>query len=154
MQLPVVKKNGGARPGAGRKPGSKTSKTKLLAEAALAEGVTPIDVMLKNMRYYDERAEDFDKKLSEVAVLMTPQVIAAGGEKVMDLLRLVQKIGEFRMKAQACAVDAAPYAHPRLAAMAIKVTSGDSKKPPAEITRAMTPQLAADAYAMLNGEDD
>ena len=33
------------------------------------------------MRYYDERAEDFDKKLAQVAEMMTAEEIAAGGER-------------------------------------------------------------------------
>lgn len=158
-KLPSPKKSGrgGARPGAGRKPGSGVEKkygTVLEAlERPEMEGLTPITVMLDNMKYYHDRANDFDAKLSEVAEIMTPQQIAAGGEEVIELLKLVAKIGEFRMKAQECAVDAAPYVHPRLAAMAVKVSTGDSKKPPPEITKQMTPQLAADAYAQLLAED-
>lgn len=144
---------GGARPGSGRKPGSQTKKTQIIAEQARDAGVTPIDVMLGNMRYYHDRAEDFDKKLEQIAEVMTPQQIAAGGEQVMNVLRLVAKIGEFRMKAQECAVDAAPYVHPRLAALAIKVESGNSKRPSTEITKAMSPQLAAEAYQALLAED-
>lgn len=51
---------GGARPGAGRKPGGKSEKTKqreALAADALAQGMSPLEVMLKAMR---ERVEDGD----------------------------------------------------------------------------------------------
>lgn len=41
---------GGARPGAGRKQGSITTKTREIAEAALAEGLTPLDYMLGILR--------------------------------------------------------------------------------------------------------
>lgn len=41
---------GGRRPGAGRKPGSVTRKTREIAERAAAEGVTPLEVMLADMR--------------------------------------------------------------------------------------------------------
>jgi hypothetical protein len=46
---------GGARPGAGRKKGSATAKTREIADRAAAEGVTPLEFMLKVMR--DETAE-------------------------------------------------------------------------------------------------
>jgi hypothetical protein len=41
---------GGARKGAGRKPGSATKKTREIADRAAHEGVTPLDVMLQAMR--------------------------------------------------------------------------------------------------------
>jgi hypothetical protein len=46
-------RRGGRRPGAGRKPGVPAQKTiarRLIAEQAAAKGVTPLDVMLNNMR--------------------------------------------------------------------------------------------------------
>jgi hypothetical protein len=43
-------KRGGARPGAGRKPGSVTQKTRTIAEAAMTSGITPLEVMLIDMR--------------------------------------------------------------------------------------------------------
>lgn len=41
---------GGARKGAGRKPGSATKKTRAIAEAAMADGITPLEYMLAVMR--------------------------------------------------------------------------------------------------------
>ena len=46
---------GGKRPGAGRKPGSVTKKTREIADAAIREGLTPLEYMLKLMR--DESQE-------------------------------------------------------------------------------------------------
>ncbi|MET3409480.1 hypothetical protein [Methylobacterium sp. 1030] len=43
---------GGRRPGAGRKPGSATTKTREIAERAIAEGITPLEVMLTAMRHH------------------------------------------------------------------------------------------------------
>jgi hypothetical protein len=40
----------GARKGAGRKAGSLTIKTRAIAEQAVAEGITPLEVMLRAMR--------------------------------------------------------------------------------------------------------
>ena len=43
---------GGARKGAGRKPGSVTTKTRAIADRQ-TEGITPLEVMLKAMRKHD-----------------------------------------------------------------------------------------------------
>lgn len=42
--------HGGSRNGAGRKPGAVTQKTRAIADKAAAEGVTPLDVLLLDMR--------------------------------------------------------------------------------------------------------
>jgi hypothetical protein len=41
---------GGARPGAGRKKGSLGARTRLIAEAAIADGDAPLNVLLSVMR--------------------------------------------------------------------------------------------------------
>ncbi|TIN80716.1 hypothetical protein [Mesorhizobium sp.] len=41
---------GGKRKGAGRKPGAATKRTRAIADKATAEGLTPLEVMLKAMR--------------------------------------------------------------------------------------------------------
>jgi hypothetical protein len=70
---------GGNRSGAGRKPGSRTEKTHKVAKRAAQEGTTPLELMLRVMREYDDAGES-DKAVS-------------------------------------IAKDAAPYMHPRLAAV-------------------------------------
>lgn len=142
------KKIGGARPGAGRKPGSKTTKTKLLAAAAAAAGITPIEVMLGNMRFYHDHAEKFTERMEIIANTMSDKDLRdPQNEKLMELLKLVNKVGDFRMKAQACAVDAAPYIHPRLTSIAVKDERGDSKRPMLDITPDLAPKVAAERYA-------
>jgi hypothetical protein len=42
--------HGGARPGAGRKAGSATKKTREIANKAASEGITPLDYMLSLLR--------------------------------------------------------------------------------------------------------
>lgn len=51
---------GGARPGAGRKPGSATVKTREIADAAMREGLSPLEFMLNRMR--DEEAPMADRQ--------------------------------------------------------------------------------------------
>jgi len=70
---------GGPRPGAGRKKGSLTQRTREIAERAIAEGLTPLDVMLSAMHAFHQAGE--------------------------------------LEKAAKIAHDAAPYVHPRLAAI-------------------------------------
>lgn len=53
---PKSSNRGGARKGAGRKPGSVTKKTREIADRAASEGITPLEVMLEAMRQaYTER---------------------------------------------------------------------------------------------------
>lgn len=85
---------GGARPGAGRPLGSATKKTRAIADKAAAEGITPLEVMLKAMRGFVDAAEK----------------AAKGKDSVSEVLRLMSE-------ASAVAKDAAPYMHPRLQAI-------------------------------------
>lgn len=90
---------GGARKGAGRKAGSITTKTREIADRAMAEGITPLEVMLQSMRRCWDDAESFQAKV-------------AGGDKDAALV-----VMGARQAACAIAKDAAPYVHPRLAAV-------------------------------------
>lgn len=81
------KKHGGARKGSGRKAGSATKKTREIADKAAAEGITPLEYMLQIMR--DES-------------------IASPDARVM--------LDHRAMRFEA-AKAAAPYIHPRLAAV-------------------------------------
>lgn len=47
---------GGARPGAGRKPGSATKRTREIADAAAAEGLSPLEYMLSLLRDPEQSA--------------------------------------------------------------------------------------------------
>lgn len=77
---------GGSRPGAGRKAGSATKRTREIADAALAEGLTPLEYMLK-------------------------------------ILRDESQAPDARMDA---AKSAAPYIHPRLAAIEANIAASVS----------------------------
>lgn len=71
--------HGGKRQGAGRKKGSATKRTREIADQAINDGMSPLEVMLTAMRRHAE-AENWDDAAS-------------------------------------IAKDAAPYIHPRLAAV-------------------------------------
>lgn len=79
---------GGARKGAGRKPGSATKKTREIADKAASEGITPLEFMLKIMR--TEPHEGMESH----------QLLALNADRFE------------------AAKAAAPYIHPKLAAIA------------------------------------
>jgi len=89
-------KRGGAGRGQGRKPGSATTKTREIADRAAAEGITPLEVMLKTMR----------AMMGEVDALIAKQIAEGSTEVAVP----------FGLMTDACAIakDAAPYLHPRL----------------------------------------
>ena len=98
-------KRGGARKGAGRKAGSATQKTREIADRAAAAGITPLEVMLENMDFAHSKA----------SVLL--QTIIDSGADVPDGFDQFKELLRFRSIAQECAKDAAPYIHPKLAAI-------------------------------------
>jgi hypothetical protein len=80
---------GGKRAGAGRRRGSLSQKTRAIAARAAAEGITPLEVILRTMRSAWARAS----KNGETVTSFKDALIAV-----------------------AMAEKAAPYVHPRLAA--------------------------------------
>ena len=92
MNQTKSKGRGGARKGAGRKPGSATKRTREIADKAAAEGTTPLEVMLKAMSAFATEADRVGKSDTETHLKL---LVAAAG----------------------VAKDAAPYVHPRLQAI-------------------------------------
>lgn len=90
---------GGKRDGSGRKSGTANVKTREIAEKAIVEGITPLEVMLKAMRSFVEAAEKIGNEKIE----------SVNGEVITQLGLLTE--------ASKVAKDAAPYIHPRLAAI-------------------------------------
>lgn len=71
--------------------------------------MSPLDIMLDNMRFYASSAEELFHRVEE---------LVDRGDK--DAVFALRSFGEARMKAQQCATDAANYVHPRLSAVAVK----------------------------------
>lgn len=95
--------------GQGRKKGSVSEKTKMLREIskkAIQQGITPLEVMLDNMRFYHSQAGDLLSKILEGINKKKPPA---------ELVEMLNNLGSFRKMAGEAAVDAAPYCHPRLA---------------------------------------
>jgi hypothetical protein len=96
--------NGGKRPGAGRKAGEPAKKIKARiehAERALSEGLSPLQVMLGNMRHFYAMALKIGEQL--------------GGATDDTATALCEEAEHFRLLAQKCAVDCANYVHSKFA---------------------------------------
>jgi len=96
----------------GRKPGSRNKATQEMLAKVAATGMTPLQIMLDNMRHAYNNA-------LEVEASITPKLVdGTNPDDAFDvLLAEVEKAVGYRQIAQECAKDAAPYSHPRLAAI-------------------------------------
>jgi hypothetical protein len=66
---------GGARPGAGRPPGSKNQRSAEIARQAVEAGITPIEVMLSAMRdLWDEGTSEAKREAARIAKDAAPYV--------------------------------------------------------------------------------
>ena len=128
---PIKKRNVGGRP-KGRL-NARTIMLRKVRDNAIVKGKTPLDTMLKNMRRFDDEAEGMYNNLREMVESGRPPKSASADvhmayfDKVMELL---SKMRECRLDAQKCAVDAAPFVHPRLTTVEYKNTTDTIKAKP------------------------
>ena len=83
---------GGRRPGAGRKPGSLTRRTREIAEQAAGDGISPLEHMLAVMRDPSESPERRDEMAKAAAPYMHPRLASVEQQisgKDGDPLRLL-----------------------------------------------------------------
>src|SRR5213592_3344283 len=100
---------GGKREGSGRKKGALAKRTREIAERAVAEGKAPLEVMLENMRHFQQVALDAEAVIENIN---EEQVNALGGtheEQFKALLAKVKQAAGLRIMAHGCAKDAAPF---------------------------------------------
>lgn len=112
--------HGGKRAGAGRKAGAITKRTREVAERALATGMSPLDVMLDNMRHFQQVALDAEATLEGMTAGEFSEQVpedASPEDQFKFLLAQVKKTVGLRQAAQDAARDAAPYIHPKLTAV-------------------------------------
>ena len=143
--------HGGARVGAGKKKGTVNKKTVALRETAtkkiaeLAPGELPLDVMVENMLFWQRTSKLLAEKIMELGKTLQD------GDERTEFLKLLQKFLHAREQAQACAVDAAPYYHAKLASISIK---GDVNATVKHVLGTMSPREAMEAYeTMLKGTE-
>jgi len=97
----------GSKPGehrGGRKPGTPNKASAAREAEVAASGVTPLEVMLANMRFHHRHAEELLELLS-----------AAEGPEAK--IQILGEASRHRRMAQDCAKDAANYVHPKLASV-------------------------------------
>lgn len=99
------KSKGGARAGAGRKTGSLTKRTRLIAEAVATQGITPLEVMMNTMMALYKEAENCTKHDDHAHEGVDHDIMIT--ESRIKLLNMAATIARH----------AAPYVHPRLSAI-------------------------------------
>jgi len=109
---------GGKREGSGRKKGSLTVRTQEAAARALADGTSPLDVMLANMRHFQQVAMDAEATLEGLTVQEITGRASSPEEQFKLLLAKAKEAAGLRQMAHDCARDAAPYIHPKLSSVA------------------------------------
>lgn len=113
---------GGKRLGAGRTKGA-PNKANFERQAKIAAGgMTPLDIMIENMRHAHAQAEQAEAELTEDRIAE----LAHSENPFKAILDEVKKALNYRKVAQQCAADVAPYVHPKLAAIE---HSGNPEKP-------------------------
>jgi hypothetical protein len=123
---------GGKRSGAGRKAGAATKKTRVIADKAAAEGVTPLEVMLKTMVALMAKADEIAK--------LPPDPDGKPAANPLDLM----------IEAAGVAKDAAPYMHPRLAAMELSGKNGQPLAPVLQVV--LSPEKLEEVARRLSDE--
>lgn len=81
---------GGARKGAGRKPGGKNQKSREIADRAAAEGITPLEFMLAVMR---DDAKHEDPKIQAGREAMKFQAAVAAAPYIHPRLQAIEHSG-------------------------------------------------------------
>lgn len=130
----MARRNGklGGRPKGSTGALAKISEHK--ARELSAKGETPLDVMIDNMNFWRGRANDLTEtmktRLEDLSKfdISNPKQRAAFIEAIREFNKAATYMIAAREKAQSCAVDAAPYVHPRLTAVAVKDLSNPQGK--------------------------
>lgn len=97
------------------KPGRKSGEGFVFLAKALARkyatdgGLTPLDVMIGNMRFWALQGDNYAHKIEGLIKASD----TADDQTRDEARRLMNKFLAARQNAQDCAVDAAPYMHPR-----------------------------------------
>lgn len=104
----IMAERGGARKGAGRPKGLSNQKSQELIIKATEQGISPMEVLLNDMRFYYELGEREFAKIKD--------------QESEEIHREVfLKANSLKMIARECAKDVAPYIHAKLSSIDAKV---------------------------------
>lgn len=109
---------GKGNPGAGRPAGSKNKRTlaaEAMRERILAEGQSPLEVMIDGMRAALKRGAAIEKELAAFKIDANTDT-----DRIKALAELQAEGRRYIMAAHECAKDAAPYLHPKLANVTVE----------------------------------
>lgn len=149
----ALEKSNATRPmgerGQGRKPGSKVKVLRAHnAQKMINEGRAPVNVMLRNMWWWDEAANNLGGQLLQHSeALKFAKSDEAKFEALQTFNDLLQKFFHARDKAQSCAVDAAPYFHARL--QSVKIDASITNVTPQKVSKDAPDEKFIDGYATL-----
>jgi hypothetical protein len=111
---------GGARPGAGRKPGIPNRPKPPRRAVTVEDSPPPLKVLLRAMHYYEHQANGLMGKLEQMKLPddLVPNEKTKEGKKLADKIRMVDKL-DAKLKvaihaATRYATKAARFVHPRL----------------------------------------
>lgn len=99
---------GGERAGAGRPKGAPSKRTQEAIDKAIGDGLTPLQVLMDGMRWYQELAEREHAKIK-------------GKEFLEENEELFKVIKDLKNNARDYATAAAPYSHAKLSSIEAKV---------------------------------
>lgn len=115
--------------GAGRKKGQLNKRTLARIEEVKLyqeKGLTPLQVMYENMIFWHGETVRLNRRLNDFLADYERSAAAGGDAELVDLAN-IQKVRELLMlflrareMSQKCAVDSAPYVHPKLAAITVE----------------------------------
>ena len=112
-----IKKTATNPRGGGRPRGLANVLTRKKAEELAAKNETPLDVMITNMMWWHKKAEKLGKQIEKMVADMNDP------EERAEALDTIKSFIHCREHSQKCAVDAAPYVHPRLQAIAVQTNA-------------------------------
>ena len=129
----------------GRKPGSRNVRTRRRTLQVCREwNISPLDVMLDNMQHWRARSANLEIQLQQL-------IDSGADEQTIEQMR--KSLLAAREQAQKCAVDAAPFLHPRLKGVATDSVQTEAKATFAEITGGMSDEEASRTYAEMLKEN-
>lgn len=89
---------------------------------------SPLDVMLRNMWFWDEAAQDLEQRLKSHFEDMVNSGEVPDEDTLERLKELLKNSTTARENAQRCAVDAAPYVHAKFQSVVFKDATKDDNK--------------------------
>ncbi len=112
----IMAKFGGKQPGSGRPKGAANKKTQELITKATEGGITPLELLLGDMRFFNDMALDIMSRLH------------ASGKLDEQAQEEYKKALGYKTLAKDYAKDAAPYVHPKLTSVEANVTLSNHEK--------------------------